>query len=152
VRGAGRGTCTQLLLHATTHSLVSRHMPTGAPLSSMVVAVRSLFLMQYLARLHHVLARGALSAAARAGEGAYTAEFLHATNILYSTTRMPTQQINAGVAGSAMLRSKSCDVHISTGATHRDKTDKPLTLHSALSMETLSFSSPSTSVLALPVG
>lgn len=39
-------TCTQLLLQATTHSLVSRHMPTGAPLSSMVVAVRSPFLMQ----------------------------------------------------------------------------------------------------------
>ena len=39
-------TCTQLLLHATTHSLVSKHMPTGAPLSSIVVAVRSPFLMQ----------------------------------------------------------------------------------------------------------
>ena len=39
---------------------------------------------------------------------AHTVAFLHATNILYSTARMPTQQMKAGVAGSAMLTSSSC--------------------------------------------
>ena len=38
---------------------------------------------------------------------AYTVEFLQATKILYSTARRPTQQMKAGVAGSATVKSKS---------------------------------------------
>lgn len=38
---------------------------------------------------------------------AHTAELRQATNILYSTARIPMQHMMAGVAGSEMLMSKS---------------------------------------------